>query len=62
MNKQRGTPLCLFLNSLSLDNTSLYEMTADSDIKSFFMSGGTVKFVMNGGRLDVEAWQHKRNL
>lgn len=32
------------VNSLSLDNTSLYEMTADSDIKSLSMAGGTVKF------------------
>lgn len=32
------------VNSLSLDNTSLYEMTADSDIKSLSMAGGTVRF------------------
>jgi outer membrane autotransporter protein len=32
------------VNSLSLDNASLYEMTADSDIKSLSMAGGTVKF------------------
>ncbi|WP_421510683.1 autotransporter outer membrane beta-barrel domain-containing protein [Enterobacter sp. JS8-1] len=32
------------VNSLSLDNTSLYEMTANSDIRSLSMAGGTVKF------------------
>lgn len=32
------------VNSLSLDNTSLYEMTASSDIKALSMTGGTVKF------------------
>lgn len=32
------------VNSLSLDNSSLYEMTADSDIKALSMAGGTVKF------------------
>ncbi|EQC2550429.1 autotransporter outer membrane beta-barrel domain-containing protein [Enterobacter sichuanensis] len=32
------------VNALSLDNSSLYEMTADSDIKSLSMAGGTVKF------------------
>lgn len=32
------------VNSLSLDNSSLYEMTANSDIRSLSMAGGTVKF------------------
>ncbi|KLP57639.1 hypothetical protein ABR39_05275 [Enterobacter genomosp. O] len=32
------------VNSLSLDKTSLYEMTANSDIKALSMAGGTVKF------------------
>lgn len=32
------------VNSLSLDNSSFYEMTADSDIKALSMAGGTVKF------------------
>lgn len=32
------------VNSLSLDNTSLYEMTSNSDIKSLSLAGGTVKF------------------
>lgn len=32
------------VNSLSLDCTSLYEMTASSDIKALSMAGGTVKF------------------
>lgn len=32
------------VNSLSLDSTSLYEMTASSDIKALSMTGGTVKF------------------
>lgn len=32
------------VNSLSLDNHSLYEMTADSDINVLTVAGGTVKF------------------
>ncbi|EPO4111085.1 TPA: autotransporter outer membrane beta-barrel domain-containing protein [Enterobacter cloacae] len=32
------------VSSLSLDSTSLYEMTASSDIKALSMTGGTVKF------------------
>lgn len=32
------------VNSLSLDGTSLYEMTTSSDIKALSMAGGTVKF------------------
>lgn len=32
------------VNSLSLDNTSLYEMTANSDINALALAGGTVKF------------------
>ncbi|MDU2376614.1 MAG: autotransporter outer membrane beta-barrel domain-containing protein [Enterobacter cloacae] len=32
------------VNSLSLDNSSLYEMTSNSDINALSMAGGTVKF------------------
>lgn len=32
------------VNSLSLDNTSLYEMMANSDINALSLAGGTVKF------------------
>lgn len=32
------------VNRLALDGTSLYEMTANSDIKTLTMAGGTVKF------------------
>ncbi|MCT6663589.1 autotransporter outer membrane beta-barrel domain-containing protein [Enterobacter mori] len=37
------------VNSLSLDNSSLYEMTASSDIKTLSMAGGTVKFASAEG-------------
>lgn len=37
------------VNSLSLDSTSLYEMTASSDIKALSMAGGTVKFAPTEG-------------
>ncbi|MCK7317328.1 autotransporter outer membrane beta-barrel domain-containing protein [Enterobacter cloacae] len=32
------------VNSLSLDSTSRYEMTANSDIRALSLAGGTVKF------------------